>query len=55
MVQLIILVVFFGGLVIGSLIASALGLLPSAEELEAEDLAREASLEPQHLGEQVEE
>ena len=55
MIQIIIFGVFFGGLVIGSLIASSLGLLPSAEAMEAEDLAREAKLEPQHLGEQVEE
>jgi hypothetical protein len=35
-----IFVVFMGSLVIGSLIADALGKLPTAEQLQAEDQAR---------------
>jgi len=40
MIEIVILIVFFGALVGGSLIADALGRLPSAEELEAQDQRR---------------
>jgi hypothetical protein len=40
-----IFVAFIGALVIGSLIAQRLGVLPSAEELEAQDRARFRKLE----------
>jgi hypothetical protein len=40
-----IFVAFIGALVIGSVIAQALGVLPSAEELEAQDRARFRKLE----------
>ena len=37
MIEIVILAVFFGGLVIGGLIADALGVLPTAEQLQEED------------------
>jgi hypothetical protein len=40
-----IFVAFMGSLVIGSLIADALGKLPTAEQLQAEDQARFTKLE----------
>ena len=40
MIEVVILIVFFGGLVIGSLVANARGRLPSAEGLQEEDRAR---------------
>jgi hypothetical protein len=45
MVEIICLVAFFGTLVIGSLIADALGRLPNAEELQEQDRARFARYE----------
>jgi len=40
MIEIIVLAAFFGLLVIGSIVANALGRLPNAEQLEAEDRAR---------------
>ena len=40
-----IFVAFMGGLVVGSLVADALGKLPTAEQLEAEDRARYKKIE----------
>ena len=40
MIEIILFSVFFAGIVIGGLIADATGRLPSAEGLQAEDLAR---------------
>ena len=40
MLPLVIFIVFIVGLAVGSLIANALGRLPSAEELQEEDRAR---------------
>jgi hypothetical protein len=40
MIEIVIFGVFFGLLVIGSLVASAAGRLPDAVELEAQDQAR---------------
>jgi hypothetical protein len=45
MLPVVIFIVFMGGLVIGALIANALGRLPNAEQLEAEDRARFRKLE----------
>jgi hypothetical protein len=39
-IQLVILAVFFGGLVIGSIVADARGVLPTAEQLQEEDRER---------------
>jgi hypothetical protein len=44
MSEIIILCVFFGGLVLGAIIASALHVLPDAEGLAAEDQARWAAI-----------
>ena len=44
MAQIVILSVFFGGLVVGAVIAHALGALPTAEGLAAEDQARWAHI-----------
>jgi hypothetical protein len=40
MIQIWIFIAFIACLVIGSLVANALGRLPNSEELEAEDQAR---------------
>jgi hypothetical protein len=40
-----IFLVFMGGLVFGSLIANALGVLPTAEALEQQDHARMTKIE----------
>jgi hypothetical protein len=40
MIEIIVLSVFFAGLVIGGLVTNAMGRLPTAEELQAEDRAR---------------
>jgi hypothetical protein len=40
MIELILLFTFLGGLVIGAIVANALGRLPSAEELQEEDRKR---------------
>jgi hypothetical protein len=45
MIQIILLVVFFAGIVIGSLVANALGRLPNAEELQDQDRKRFARYE----------
>jgi len=45
MIEIWIFAVFMGGLVVGSLIANALGKLPNAEQLEAEDRARYKKIE----------
>jgi hypothetical protein len=45
MIQIVCLVSFFATLVIGSLIADALGRLPNAEELQEQDRARFARYE----------
>jgi hypothetical protein len=39
-IEVVILGVFFGGLVIGGLVADALGALPTAEQLQDEDSGR---------------
>jgi hypothetical protein len=43
-IQIVIFSVFFGGLVIGAIITNARGVLPTAEELAAEDQARWARI-----------
>jgi hypothetical protein len=40
MIEIVMLAAFFGGLVVGSLVADALGVLPTAEQLQAEDSER---------------
>jgi hypothetical protein len=45
MIQIVIFSVLMGGLVIGSLIADAMGRLPSVEELQEEDRRRTGKLE----------
>jgi hypothetical protein len=40
MIQIVLLVVFFGGLTVGAIVADALGRLPTAEQLAAEDRER---------------
>ena len=40
MVEVIVITVFFASIVIGGLVANAMGKLPDAEALEAEDRAR---------------
>jgi len=45
MIEIWIFAVFMGGLVVGSLIANAMGKLPNAEQLEAEDRARYKKIE----------
>ena len=40
MIELVFFGVFFGALVIGSLVADARGVLPSAEQLQDEDTER---------------
>jgi hypothetical protein len=45
MIELVILFTFFGLLVIGAAISDALGKLPTAAELEAEDRARYAEIQ----------
>ena len=45
MIEIWIFAVFMGGLVVGSLIANALGKLPNAEQLQAEDQARYKKIE----------
>jgi len=40
MIPMVVFALFFAALVIGSLIADALGKLPTAEELQEEDRAR---------------
>ena len=40
MIEIVTFAVFFGGLVIGALIADALGVLPTAEQLQEEDRER---------------
>ena len=47
MIEVILISVFFGGIVIGGLVANALGRLPDAAALEAEDRARYAEYRPQ--------
>ena len=42
MAEVIVITVFFASIVIGGLVANALGRLPDAEALEAEDRARNA-------------
>jgi hypothetical protein len=44
MIQIVILSVFFGGLVVGAIIANARGALPDAEQLPAQDQARWARI-----------
>jgi hypothetical protein len=39
-IEIVILAVFFGGLVIGALAADARGVLPTAEQLQEEDRER---------------
>jgi hypothetical protein len=39
-IEIVILAVFFGGLVMGGLAADALGVLPTAEQLQEEDRER---------------
>ena len=39
-IQIAILAVFFGGLVIGSIVADSFGVLPTAEQLQEEDRER---------------
>jgi hypothetical protein len=39
-IQIVLLAVFFGLLVVGALVADALGRLPTAEELAVEDRER---------------
>jgi hypothetical protein len=45
MIQIVCLAAFFGTLLIGSLIANALGRLPNAEELQQQDRERFARYE----------
>jgi hypothetical protein len=45
MIQIILMVAFFASLVIGSLVANALGRLPNAEELQEQDRKRFARYE----------
>jgi hypothetical protein len=45
MLPIVIFVIFIALLVIGSVVANALGRLPNAEQLEAEDRARFRKLE----------
>ena len=40
MIEIVIFAMFFGGLVIGSIVAEALGVLPTAEQLQEEDRER---------------
>ena len=40
-----IFLAFMGAIIVGSLIANALGVLPSADELEEQDKARFAKIE----------
>jgi hypothetical protein len=40
-----IFIAFMVGLIVGSLIANGRGVLPTAEELEQQDLARHAKIE----------
>jgi len=42
MIEVILITVFFAGIVIGGLVANAMGRLPDAEALEAEDRNRNA-------------
>jgi hypothetical protein len=44
MAELIIFFTFFGLLVVGALVTDARGVLPSAEELQAQDEARNAKI-----------
>jgi hypothetical protein len=44
-IEILILIVFFGGLVVGGLVTDGLGSLPSAEELQEEDQARLRTIE----------
>jgi hypothetical protein len=44
-IEIVIFIVFIMGLVVGSLVANALGRLPSAEELEEQDRLRLRKLE----------
>jgi hypothetical protein len=44
-IEIVCFAVFFAGLVIGSLVASALGRLPNAEELQEQDRRRFARFE----------
>jgi hypothetical protein len=39
-IEIVIFAVFFGALVIGALVADALGVLPTAERLQEEDRER---------------
>jgi hypothetical protein len=39
-IEIVIFAVFFGGLVIGSIVADARGVLPTAEQLQEEDRER---------------
>ena len=45
MAEVVILIVFFGGLVIGGLVTDKLGRLPSADALQEQDRARFRKLE----------
>ena len=45
MVGIIVILAFFGALVVGSLVARALGRLPTADELQEEDRVRFARYE----------
>lgn len=40
MIEIVVLAVFFGVLIVGSLIAARVGVLPSADELAEEDRVR---------------
>jgi hypothetical protein len=44
MIQIVLFSVFFAGITIGGVVAHALGRLPTAEELQAEDQARWAQI-----------
>jgi len=52
MLPIVVFAVFFGALVIGSLIANALGTLPTAEQLQEEDRVRFARHERSLIGAQ---